>query len=91
MATMSFDALSISRCRSTQTLRRHAGQPDDEVHERLPAAAGNHHVPVSAGHLLGGVHLRHPRAARAGVRGHPRGAAGGVRGRVVLRTSASCI
>ena len=31
--------------------------------------------PVSAGHLLGGVHVRHPGAARAGLRGHPHGAA----------------
>ena len=32
-----------------QPLRRHAGEPDHQVHERLPAAAGDHHVPVSAG------------------------------------------
>ena len=74
-----------------QPLRRNAGEPDHQVHERLPAAAGNHHVPVSAGHLLGSVHVRHPGAARAGLRGHPHGAFGRVRGRVATTcTSASC-
>ena len=89
LATMSFDALcNQSMSFHSKPLRRNAGEPDHQVHERLPAAAGNHHVPVSAGHLLGSVHVRHPGAARASLRGHPHGAFGRVRGRVLLHVQA---
>ena len=73
---------------SLQPLRRHVGQPNLQVHERVPADARNHHLPVSAGCVLDLLHLRHLGAARARLRSHPDGASGGVRVRVVLHVQA---
>lgn len=63
-----------------QPIRRHAGQPNLQIHGCLHPADERHHLPVSAGAVLGGVHLRAAVSGGAGVRGGADGAAGGLRG-----------
>ena len=74
-----------------QPLRRHARQPDLQVHGRLHPAAPDHELPVFAHPLLHHLHLPHPVSRRAGLRGGAHGHARGVRGHLATScTSASC-
>ena len=73
---------------SLQPLRRHAREPDLQVHGRLYPAAPDHELPVPSHPVLDHLHLPHPVSRRAHLRWRAHGHARGVRCRLLHHVQA---